>query len=413
MSKIRHPGLAPEGQRRIDWASRHMPVLRILQEKYSASRPFNGLKMAVCIHLEAKTAYMARVFQQCGAAVTVTGSNPLSTQDAVAAALVESGIRVFAWHGATPEEYDDHIRSTIAVGPELIIDDGGDLISMMHRERADLLPRVKGAAEETTTGLNRLRAMAAAGTLAFPVIAVNDANCKHLFDNRYGTGQSVWDGIMRTTNLLISGKTVVVGGYGWCGRGVAMRAAGLGARVIVTEVDPIRALEAAVEGYMVMPMIEAAARGDIFVTTTGCKQVIGEEHLAALKDGAILANAGHFDVEIDKVALARLAKHCGQPRENIDAYRFPDGRTVYLLGEGRLVNLAAGDGHPAEIMDLSFALQFLAMLYLVECKKPLPKQVLRLPEELDRRVARLKLEAMGIAIDSLSPEQQAYLKSWQ
>ena len=413
MSKIRHPELAPEGRRRIDWVSRHMPVLRGLQEKYSASRPFQGLNMAVCIHLEAKTAYMAQVFQQCGASVAVTGSNPLSTQDAIAAALVEAGIPVFAWHGATAEEYNDHIRSTINTAPHLIIDDGADLITMLHRERADLLLRIKGGAEETTTGLNRLRAMAAAGTLAFPVIAVNDAYSKHLFDNRYGTGQSVWDGIMRTTNLLISGKTVVVGGYGWCGRGVAMRAAGLGARVIVTEVDPIRALEAAVEGYRVMPMIQAAPLGDIFVTTTGCKQVIGAEHLAVIKDGAILANAGHFDVEIDKVALGRLAEYQGRPRDNIEAYRFKDGRTVYLLGEGRLVNLAAGDGHPAEIMDLSFAIQFLAMLYLAENKEPLPKQVLNLPAELDRRVARLKLEAMGIGIDSLSREQQDYLNSWQ
>lgn len=413
MSKIRHPELAPEGHRRIDWVSRHMPVLRGLAEKHAASRPFEGLNMAVCIHLEAKTAYMARVFQQCGAEVTVTGSNPLSTQDAIAAALVESGIQVFAWHGVTAEEYDDHIRCTVSVGPDLIIDDGGDLIAMLHRERPDLLPQVKGGAEETTTGLNRLRAMAEAGTLAFPVIAVNDAYCKYLFDNRYGTGQSVWDGIMRTTNLLISGKTVVVSGYGWCGRGVAMRAAGLGANVIITEVDPIRALEAAVEGYRVMPMGEAAALGDIFVTTTGCKHVINEEHLALLKDGALLSNAGHFDVEIDKGALERLTEHTGQPRNNIDAYRFTDGRTVYLLGEGRLVNLAAGDGHPAEIMDLSFAIQFLAMLYLAQNKESLPKQVINLPPELDRRVAALKLEAMGVGIDRLTDEQHTYLNSWQ
>ncbi|MBS3942660.1 MAG: adenosylhomocysteinase [Dethiobacter sp.] len=413
MSIIRHPELAPEGHRRINWVSRHMPVLSGLAEKHSPSRPFQGLKMSVCIHLEAKTAYMARVFQQCGAELTVTGSNPLSTQDAIAAALVESGIRVFAWHGVTAEEYADHIRRTIAVGPDLIIDDGADLITALHRERADLLAQVRGAAEETTTGLIRLRAMADNGYLAFPVIAVNDAYCKYLFDNRYGTGQSVWDGIMRTTNLLIAGKTVVVSGYGWCGRGVAARAAGLGARVIVTEIDPVRALEAVMEGYRVMPMLEAAALGDIFVTTTGCKQIIREEHFAALKNGAILSNAGHFDVEIDIAVLKRLAEHQGQPRQNIDAYRFKDGRVVYLLGEGRLVNLAAADGHPAEIMDLSFALQFLAMLYLVHNKEPLPKQVINLPAQADHEVALLKIRSMGISIDSLTTQQQAYLSSWK
>lgn len=412
MSIIRHPELAPEGHRRIDWVSRHMPVLSGLAEKYTPGRPFQGLKMSICIHMEAKTAYMAQVFKQCGADLTVTGSNPLSTQDAIAAALVESGIRVFAWHGVTLEEYADHIRRTIAVGPDLIIDDGADLITAMHRERADLLSQVRGAAEETTTGLIRLRAMADNEVLAFPVIAVNDAYCKYLFDNRYGTGQSVWDGIMRTTNLLIAGKTVVVSGYGWCGRGVAARAAGLGARVIVTEIDPVRALEAVMEGYRVMPMLEAAALGDIFVTTTGCKQIVREEHFAALKNGAILSNAGHFDVEIDKDALKRLAEHQGQPRQNIDAYRFKDGRTVYLLGEGRLVNLAAADGHPAEIMDLSFALQFLAMLYLVQNKEPLPKQVIKLPAQADREVALLKINSMGISIDSLTAQQQAYLSSW-
>ncbi len=410
MSMIHSPERAPEGQKKISWVSRHMPVLSSLAEEYAAGQPFAGCKMAVCIHLEAKTAYMARVFQRCGAQVTVTGSNPLSTQDDVAAALVEEGITVFAWHGATAEEYEDHIRRTVDSGPDLIIDDGGDLITAMHRERPDLLPRVRGGAEETTTGLNRLRAAAAAGELAFPVIAVNDASCKHLFDNRYGTGQSVWDGIMRTTNLLIAGKTVVAAGFGWCGRGVAMRAKGLGAQVIVTEVDPVRALEAAVEGYRVMPMREAAPLGDIFVTTTGCRDVIGEGDLGRLKEGAILANAGHFDVEIDKKALHRLAKRTGKPRPNIEEFSFADGRRVYLLAEGRLVNLAAGDGHPAEIMDLSFALQFLAMEYLRR-SKGLPQAVLPLPAELDHRVAALKLSAMGLAIDKLTESQSAYLAS--
>lgn len=410
MSMIRSPEKAPEGLKKIDWVSRHMPVLSSLADLYSSARPFAGLKLAICIHLEAKTAYMATVFQRCGAEVTVTGSNPLSTQDDVAAALVEKGITVFAWHNATAEEYGDHIRHTVGRAPELLIDDGGDLITMLHRERADLLPRVRGGAEETTTGLNRLRAMARTGELAFPVIAVNDAYCKYLFDNRHGTGQSVWDGIMRTTNLLVAGKTVVVGGFGWCGRGVALRARGLGARVIVTEVDPVRALEAAVEGYQVMPMRLAAPLGDIFVTTTGCNKVIGADDLLRLKDGAILSNAGHFDVEIDKMALKSLAGEAAKPRANIEEYRFPDGRRIYLLAEGRLVNLAAGDGHPAEIMDLSFALQFLAMNYLRESEE-LPRTVLPLPGELDRRVAGLKLSAMGITIDRLTESQHSYLGS--
>ncbi|HPU01641.1 MAG: adenosylhomocysteinase [Firmicutes bacterium] len=408
MSMIRSPELAPQGQKKIAWAARHMPVLSSLAEKYASRRPFAGLKMALCIHLEAKTAYLARVFQRCGAQVAVTGSNPLSTQDDVAAALAREGIAVFGWRGATEEEYADHIRRTIDTGPNLVIDDGGDLITMLHRERPDLLPQVRGGAEETTTGLTRLRALAEAGELAFPVIAVNDALCKYLFDNRYGTGQSAWDGIMRTTNLLVAGKTVVVAGFGWCGRGVAMRARGLGAQVIVTEVDPVRALEAAVEGYRVMPMLEAAPLGDIFITATGCREVIGAAALARLKDGAILANAGHFDVEIDKAALNRLARLAGSPRPNIEEYRFPDGRRVYLLAQGRLVNLAAGDGHPAEIMDLSFALQFLAMDYLRR-SEGLPRAMLPLPAELDREVARLKLAAMGITIDSLTESQRAYL----
>ncbi len=413
MSIIRDIKLAPEGHRRIDWVSRHMPVLNHLIQKHQVKRPFDGIRMTVCIHLEAKSAYMAKAFQACGAEVTITGSNPLSTQDAIAAALVEDGIDVFGWHGATAGEYSSHIRSALEKGPQLVIDDGGDLVTMLHKERRDLLDQVIGGAEETTTGLIRLRAMAEEGELTFPVIAVNDAMCKYLFDNRYGTGQSVWDGIMRTTNLLIAGKNVVVSGFGWCGRGVAMRAAGLGANVIITEVEPIHALEAVVEGFRVMPMSEAAELGDIFVTTTGCRNIVGEEHIPLLKDGAILSNAGHFDVEIDKTALARLGKFNGQPRQNIDEYEMKDGRRIYLLGEGRLVNLAAGDGHPAEIMDLSFALQFGAMLYLLKEGKGLPKEVIRLPHEYDRETASIKLESMGISIDSLSCEQEAYLNAWQ
>ncbi len=413
MSSTRNPEKAPEGHRRIDWVSRHMPVMNKLINQYGGEKPFKGIKMVICIHLEAKTAYMAKAFQKCGAEVVITGSNPLSTQDAIANALVEDGIEVYAWHGATTEEYNSHLQSSIDTGPQLIIDDGGDLITMLHHDRPDLLPDVIGGAEETTTGLIRLRAMAGEGKLAFPVMAVNDAMCKYLFDNRYGTGQSVWDGIMRTTNLLISGKTVVISGFGWCGRGVAMRACGLGANVIITEVEPVHALEAAIEGFRVMPMKEAAPLGDIFVTTTGCREIISAEHFPLLKEGAILSNAGHFDVEIDKKALINMSEYMGQPRDNIDEYRLSNGRRVYLLGEGRLVNLAAADGHPAEIMDLSFALQFGAMQYLVSEGKKLPKEVIKLPDELDRQTAALKLEAMGISIDTLSSDQENYLKSWQ
>ena len=412
MSSIRDVKLAPEGHRRIDWVSRHMPVLNRLIDQQRKNKPFAGIKMTVCIHLEAKSAYMAKAFQACGAEVTITGSNPLSTQDAIAAALVEDGIEVFGWHGATAKEYSKHIHNALDHGPQLIIDDGGDLVAMLHNERRDLLDQVIGGAEETTTGLIRLRAMAESGELEFPVVAVNDAMCKYLFDNRYGTGQSVWDGIMRTTNLLVAGKTVVVSGFGWCGRGVAMRAAGLGANVVVTEVDPVHALEAVVEGFRVMPMREAAAIGDIFITTTGCREIITEEHVELLKDGAILSNAGHFDVEIDKKALDKFGKLNGQPRQNIDEYLMKNGNRLYLLGEGRLVNLAAGDGHPAEIMDLSFALQFGAMQYLLANGEKLPKDVIKLPAEYDRQTASIKLEAMGIAIDSLSCHQEEYLKSW-
>ncbi|MFO8192340.1 MAG: adenosylhomocysteinase [Bacillota bacterium] len=413
MSMIRKPEAAAEGQRRIAWVGRHMPVLNLLMEKYGRVKPFKGLRLSACIHLEAKSAYMAKAFKHCGASVTITGSNPLSTQDSIAAALVEEGITVFAWHGATADEYKNHIRQTIASGPNLVIDDGADLITMLHREYPEKLADVIGAAEETTTGLIRLRALAAEGKLVFPVMAVNDARCKYLFDNRYGTGQSVWDGIMRTTNLLIAGKTVVVSGYGWCGRGVAMRAIGLGAQVIVTEVDPVRALEAAVEGYRVMPMEEAAGLGDIFVTTTGCREIISTPHIPLLKEGAILCNAGHFDVEIDKKALNQYGRLIGQPRDNIDEYLLNNGRHVYLLGEGRLVNLAAGDGHPAEIMDLSFALQFSAMLHVVKEGRNLSPGVIGLPDEIDHHIAELKLETMQICIDSLSQRQKEYLASWQ
>ncbi len=413
MSIIRDIKLAPEGRKKIDWVKKHMPVLGRLEKEFLEKQPFKGLNMAICIHLEAKTAYMAEVFANSGASVAITGSNPLSTQDAVAAALVESGINVFAWHNATEKEYNDHIYQTLATEPDLIIDDGGDLISMLHRDFPHLKDKVIGGAEETTTGLIRLRSMEKEKVLAFPVIAVNDAFCKYLFDNRYGTGQSVWDGIMRSTNLLVAGKTVVVAGFGWCGRGVAMRAAGLGARVVVTETNPVRALEAIMEGYEVMPMFDAAAIGDIFVTVTGCNHIIGKKALENMKDGAILSNAGHFDIEIDKVALEELSGKKDLVKPSIEEYTLKDGRKIYLLAEGRLVNLAAGDGHPAEIMDLSFALQFLSMNYLRENRGKLPAAVLALPEEVDMQVANIKLEALGVSIDKLSDEQKEYLDTWK
>lgn len=410
---VRDPSLAPLGQRKIDWAAAHMPVLNAIGDELAKTQPFKGLKIAVSVHLEAKTAYLSLILQRSGAEVSVTGSNPLSTQDEIAAALVAHGLRVHAWHGATKQEYFDHIRKTLEIGPDLIIDDGGDLVAMLHSELRDLLPNVRGGCEETTTGIIRLRAMAQDGALAFPMMAVNDARCKHLFDNRYGTGQSSWDAILRTTNLLIAGKTVVVMGYGWCGRGVAMRAKGLGANVIICEVDSVKALEALMEGYRVMPSIEAAALGDIFITVTGCKGILEEPHFKRMKDGAILCNAGHFDVEVNKVDLAKLTENIQEARPNIEEYRLKDGKRLYLLGEGRLVNLAAGDGHPVEIMDLSFAIQALSLQHLNAHHQELAKGVYGVPVEIDQRVAELKLASLGIHIDRLTAEQEQYLNSWR
>ncbi len=408
-SIVRDISLAPQGLDKINWVREHMPVLNELNAELSASKPLAGRRLVVTVHLEAKTAYLAIVLKNAGASVAVTGSNPLSTQDDVAAALASQGVKVFAWYDCTAEEYDNFLHKALDTRPDIIIDDGGDLVALLHGERSDLAAGVLGGSEETTTGVHRLRALAAAGKLRFPMIAVNDADCKYLFDNRYGTGQSSWDGIMRTTNLTVAGKTVVVAGYGWCGKGVAMRARGLGANVIVTEVDPIRAAEAVFDGYQVMDMLSAAARGDFFVTVTGCRDVIRREHLQAMKPGAIMANAGHFDVEINKDHLAALAVSRRTVRKNIEEFVFEDGKKVYLLGEGRLVNLAAGDGHPTEIMDLSFAMQVLAVLYIQENHAKLEKQVYKLPDSLDRRVASLKLKAMGITIDELSPSQSEYL----
>lgn len=412
-SAIRNPDLAPQGRQKIDWVKRHMPVLNELEKEFTAMQTFKGQRLLLCLHLEAKTAYLAEILHAAGAEVTVVASNPLSTQDDVVAALVAEGIRAFAWRGATEEEYFNHIRQALEFRPGIIIDDGADVITLLHRERTDLLSSIIGACEETTTGLLRLRALAREGKLAFPVIAVNDAYMKYLFDNRYGTGQSVWDGIMHTTNLSVAGKTVVVAGYGWCGKGVAMRARGLGARVIVTEVDPIKACEALMDGFEVKTMQEAAPEGDFFITVTGNIEVIKREHMEVMKDGAILANAGHFDVEISKPDLQNLASRYRQVRENIEEFYLPDGRRLYLLAEGRLVNLAAGNGHPAEVMDMSFALQALSVKYLLQDGHQLSPAVYNVPAKIDQRVARLRLAALGIKIDILTPAQEKYLASWQ
>ena len=409
-SMIKDIALAPTGHQKIAWVKEHMPLLNILNERYAEKKIFYGLNMVVTIHLEAKTAYLAQTLKNCGANVVVTGSNPLSTQDDVAAALADSGITVFATHACSQEEYDLYLSKALDTKPSLIIDDGGDLVNMLHSTRRELIPNLIGGSEETTTGVHRLKALNEAGKLAFPMIAVNDAYCKYLFDNRYGTGQSSWDGIMRTTNLAVAGKTVVVAGYGWCGKGVAMRAKGLGANVIVTEIDPIKGIEAVFDGFRVMPMREAAKYGDFFVTVTGCKDVITKEHFPLMKDGAVLANAGHFDVEINVKDLeAMTVESAYEVRKNITTYTMPNGKKINLLGEGRLVNLACGDGHPVEVMDLSFAMQFLAMKYLLEHKGELQNNLYVLPEELNTEIAALKLEAMGAGIDTLTPEQYAYL----
>ena len=412
MSIIRNGSLADAGLEKINWVKEHMPVLNELANDFSRNKPFSGLRVAICLHLEAKTAYMALVLREAGANVTITGSNPLSTQDEIAAALVKEGVEVFAWHNATLKEYEEHVYKTAARGPHLIIDDGGDLISLIHKKFPQFLAQVYGGAEETTTGLIRLRAMEKAGVLSFPVMAVNDALCKYLFDNRYGTGQSVWDGIMRATNLVVAGKNVVVLGYGWCGKGVAMRASGLGSRVIVCEVNPVKALEAHMDGHQVMPLIQAAAIGDIFITVTGCSGVITGKHFAAMKDKAILANAGHFDIEIDKKHL-NAGDGPRRVRSNVDEYVLAGGKRIFLLSEGRLVNLAAADGHPAEIMDMSFGLQVLSLHYLLNNKGTLGKKVIAMPPELDRQVALLKLKGLQLEIDELSKEQKEYMDSWE
>ena len=409
MSMIRDIALAPSGEMKIKWVERNMPVLRGIGKDFAAEKPFAGLKIALSVHLEAKTAYLCRVLEMGGAEMYVTGSNPLSTQDDVAAALAQGGMQVFARYGCSMEEYEECLCRVLEAGPHIIIDDGGDLVHLMHTRYTHLIPNVLGGCEETTTGIHRLRAMAREGSLRFPMVMVNEADCKHMFDNRYGTGQSVWDGINRTTNLIVAGKYVVVSGYGWCGKGVSLRAKGLGAKVIVTETDPVRALEAVMDGYEVMPMAAAARLGDLFITVTGCSGVITAEHFETMKDGAILTNAGHFDVEVDMAGLEKLAVEKYEARHNIQGYVLPNGKTLFTIAEGRLVNLAAGDGHPAEIMDMSFAVQALSAEYLAKNRGKLQPGVIPVPRELDEAVARRKLSAMGVEIDSLSQAQEEYL----
>ena len=411
MSIIRDISLAPSGENKIEWVRRNCPLLRSLEADFTKNRPFEGKRIALSIHLEAKTAYLCKVLAAGGAEMYVTGSNPLSTQDDVAAALVKAGLNVFAWHGATEEEYFAHIRETLSHHANIIIDDGGDLVHMLHTEMQDELQYVIGGCEETTTGIVRLIAMNNEGKLQFPMVKVNNADCKHLFDNRYGTGQSVWDGINRTTNLIVAGKYVVVAGYGWCGKGVAMRAKGLGAKVIVTEVNPIRAIEAVMDGFEVLPMHEAAVLGDLFVTVTGCAGVITQPDFMVMKEGAVLCNAGHFDVEVDMRWLREYSTEIREMRANIMGYTLPNGKHVYVLAEGRLVNLAAGDGHPAEIMDMSFAIQALSAKYLVEHAGELKEKLIDVPAEVDLEVANRKLAFLGVTIDRLTPEQEAYLNS--
>lgn len=408
-SMIRDIKLAPSGHDKIAWVKNFMPVLRSIDEEYSKTKPFAGKKVVITMHLEAKTAYLALVFKNAGAEVIATGSNPLSTQDDVVAALVEDGVTVYSWYNCTNEKYDMFIDKALDCNPDMIIDDGGDLVARIHNERPELIDRIIGGSEETTTGVIRLKALAEQGKLKFPMIAANDAYCKYLFDNRYGTGQSTWDGIMRTTNLVIAGKTVVIAGYGWCGKGGAMRAKGLGANVVITEVDPIKAIEAVFDGFRVMPMEEAAKIGDIFLTLTGCDNVINEKHFALMKDGAMMANSGHFDVEINKVDLLKNSVSHRPVRKNIEEYVQKDGRKLYLLAEGRLVNLAAGDGHPAEIMDLSFGVQFFSALHILNHHQEMENKVYLMPEEINTKIAQIKLKALGVELDELTEEQKAYL----
>src|SRR5436190_19626469 len=410
---VKDPKLAREGKARIEWADRHMPVLRTIRARFAKERPLKGLRIGACLHVTTETANLARTLQAGGATVFLCGSNPLSTQDDVAAALVASyGISTYAIKGEDHNTYYSHIVSCIEAEPHITMDDGCDLVTVLHTKKKEHLEGVIAGTEETSTGVTRLRAMAAGKVLRYPVIAINDADTKHLFDNRYGTGQSTMDGIIRATNMLIAGSTVVIAGYGWCGRGVASRAKGLGATVLVTEINPLRALEAAMDGFQVVSMQEACPRGDLFVTLTGNKSVLRREHFAAMKDGAIVANSGHFNVEIDMPALERNSSGKRRVRDMVDDYRMKTGRRIYLLGEGRLINLAAAEGHPAMVMDMSFANQAMSVEFLKKKHKSLKRDVYKVPDDIDREVARLKLRSMEIDIDTLTPEQDKYLRTW-
>ena len=413
MSIVKDMSLAPSGHQKIEWVRDFMPALSGIEERFRREKPFEGLTIAVSVHLEAKTANLGLVLREGGAEVHLTGCNPLSTQDDVAAAMADKGVDTYGVYGVTPEQYEELLVETLKCRPHLIVDDGGDLISLLGGKCARYADRLLGGCEETTTGIHRLYARERAGILPCPMMAVNDAKAKHYYDNKYGTGQSTWDAIMHTTNLMVAGKTVVVAGYGWCGKGIAMRAKGMGANVIVTEVDPFKALEATMENFRVMPMDEAARYGDIFVTATGCKDVIVERHFAVMKDNVILCNSGHFDCEVDVARLREMAVESVERRANIIGYRLADGRTLNVLAEGRLVNLASGNGHPAEIMDMSFAVQALSLEWLAKHHKELEKKVYDIPAEIDDQIGRVKLASMGYAIDTLTPEQEAYLSGWE
>jgi len=411
---IRDIRLADKGRFRMEWAAREMPVLALLEQRFAKERPLQGARISACLHVTSETANLVRVLQAGGADVVLTASNPLSTQDDIAATLVAHyEVPVYAIKGEDNATYYAHIKAALDHRPHITMDDGADLVSTLHKERRELLDGVLGGTEETTTGVIRLRAMARDGALMFPIIAVNDALTKHLFDNRYGTGQSTMDGVIRATNVLIAGKTVVIAGYGWCSRGIAMRAKGLGGNVIITEVNPLKALEAVMDGFRVMPMIEAAPLGDIFITSTGDINVLDRHHFEVMKDGAILANSGHFNVEINISALEKMAVEVRRVRDFLDEYILADGRRLYLIGEGRLVNLAAAEGHPSAVMDMSFANQALAVEYMLKNHASLQRTVYPVPEEIDKEIARLKLAAMGVQIDVLTPEQEAYLNEWR
>jgi len=410
--KVRDLSLAEKGSLLIEWASRHMPVLRQIRERFEKEKPLENLKIGACLHVTKETAVLVKTLRAGGAEVALCGSNPLSTQDEVAAALAESGINVYAWRGETTEEYYWCVNKVIDHGPMITLDDGADLVSTIHSSRTEAIKEIRGGTEETTTGVNRLKAMAKKGKLRYPIIAVNDAYTKYLFDNRYGTGQSTIDGILRATNILLAGKNFVVCGYGWCGRGLALRAKGMGAKVIVTEVDPLRALEAVMDGFQVMPLMEASEKGDIFVTTTGNVNVIRKEHILRMKDGAIIGNSGHFNVEISLSGLKEISSSKRTVRPNLEEYLLKNGRRIYLLAEGRLVNLASAEGHPSEVMDMSFSNQALCVEYIAK-NSSLKPQVYPVPREIDDLVARLKLNGLGVKIDRMTEEQEKYLSSWE